>query len=49
MIDIESLDAVVDDFCLNIYSLMHEKGIDINPFLTKLTPRTKNVYDMNVD
>jgi hypothetical protein len=49
MMDIESLDAVLDDFCLNIYSLMHEKGIDINPFLSKLTPRTKKTYDLNVN
>ena len=49
MMDIESLDSVLDDFCLNIYSLMHEKGVDINPFLKKLTPRTKKAYDINVD
>ncbi len=49
MADIKSLDSVMDDFCLNIYSLMHEKGVDINPFLKKLTPRTKKTYDINVD
>lgn len=49
MMDAERLDAVLDDFCLNIYSLMHEKGIDINKFLNKLTSRTRETYDLNVD
>jgi hypothetical protein len=49
MTNIESLAAVVEDFCLNIYSLKHEKGVDIIPFLNKLTPQTKNVYDISVD
>jgi hypothetical protein len=49
MVGIESLNDVLDDFWLNIYSLMYEKGIDINPFLNRLASRTKRTYDLTVD
>lgn len=48
MTNAEGVGDILNNFCLNIYFLAKEKAINIPPFLNKLTPRTRQIYDVNV-
>ena len=44
-----SLDSLLDDFFINLYTLSRERQAGIDIFLDQLSSKSKKIYDINVE